>query len=790
MEAAQSRRRSNSGRTGSQAPAPEAAYPAAVAAAPPGRCGMSGKQAPVIRTLVAELGADARSGQLRAGLFTGFFMAVLVVVFGPALASTVFAGPLTPFVAQATGMMLFGCCALCLITALTGSYRGTVSVPNFPPAAALFTIGSSVAASMSAANDEALFATMCVVVALSTLTTAICFMLIGWFRRAALFRFLPYPLVGGFLAGLGWVLSVGGVSIACGITLTWDTVPRLLDPGMVLRWAPGLAFALVVLAVTKIRPHYLVLPTSIAIAVGLCHAALALLGVSAEEAREAGILFVGIPAEASWPPAGLGALTEVDWHVVAVHIPGILGVMLIALICIVLNAGALELGSGAQLDMNRDFRAEGVACLVAGLGGSSPGNNSSAFSLVSHASGAETRFTGIVVALAVGGVLVFGGDLLAILPTPLLGGMVLFVGLGLLNDWLVATRKTLPWTDYGIVLVVSVVICAFGFLEGVGVGLVAAVMFFVARFSGVDVIAASFTARERCSKRARSAAHRAILRGLGDRVRVYRLSGYATFGNATLMGDRLKWTLDADPAPLGLLLDFEAVSGFDVSAVNVTLRSMRSARARGTRVVLSAVPAHVRSILRRSFPESDWRDLIFEEDLDRGLERCEDLLIAEWDRLYAGSEDARAALFGLSVDHAVRELDRQARFEALMERLGPRLRACAYAAGETIVARGEKQEGLQFLTRGRAMAREEDAGTRVDEYGPGDVLAAEAAFRDHTAAVSVLAVEPCRSVLMTRSDLRSLEQDDLELTVELYKHVIDTMLEYRSSLPPARTGRS
>lgn len=734
----------------------------------------------MIRGLIPELRADVGSVQLRAGLSTGLFMSVLVVVFGPALSSTVFAGPLTPFIAPGTGMMLFGCCALCLVTALTGTYRGTVSVPNFPPAAALFTVGGAVATSMFQAGDEAVFATMYVVIALSTLTTALSYSLIGWFRLASIFRFMPYPLVGGFLAGLGWVLFFGGVSITCGITLSWDTVPRLLDSDMILRWGSSLVYALVVFAVLKLRPHYLVLPMSVVIAVGICHAALFSLGVSSEDAREAGLLFVGIPADAAWPPAGLGALAHVDWSVVASQIPSILGVMLIALMCIVLNAGALELGTGTELDMNREFRAEGAACLFAGLGGSSPGNNSSAFSLISHATGAETRLTGIVVALAAGSVLFFGGDLLAILPTPLLGGLVLLVGFGLLNDWLVATRKTLPWMDYGIVLVVSLVIWVFGFLEGVGVGLAAAVIFFVVRFSGLDVIDATYTARDRRSKRSRSATHRAILRHQGERVRVYRLRGYIIFGNASPIGDRLKQALNAKPAPICLLLDFAAVSGFDVSATNVIFRSIRTAHAQGTRIVLSAVAERVQSILRRALPESEWRELIFEEDIDRGLERGEDLLIDEWDRLHAGSEDARDALFGLSIDHAVRELERQARFEALMERLDPWLRGRTYAAGETIVTRGENQEGMQFLTEGRAVAREEDAETRMDEYGPGDALAAEAAFGDYRPEFSVLAVEPCRTVLMTPSSRRLLERDDLQLTVELDRYLIDTILGYHA----------
>ena len=111
-------------------------------------------------------------------------------------------GPVGPFVAQGTGTILFGCFAMCLITALAGSYKGTVSMPNFAPAVAMLAIGSAVAAKMSSADDEAMFATMIVIVVLTTLTTAICFILIGRLRLANLFRFMPYPIVGGFLAGL------------------------------------------------------------------------------------------------------------------------------------------------------------------------------------------------------------------------------------------------------------------------------------------------------------------------------------------------------------------------------------------------------------------------------------------------------------------------------------------------------------------------------------------------------------------------------------------------------------
>ena len=107
---------------------------------------------------------------------------------------------------------------------------------------------------MTAAPQEAVFATMVVIIALSALATGLLFGLVGWFRLANLSRFIPYPLMGGFLAGLGWFLVLSSVSITCGITLNWETLPELLESDTVWRWGPSLAFALALLVVTKLRP--------------------------------------------------------------------------------------------------------------------------------------------------------------------------------------------------------------------------------------------------------------------------------------------------------------------------------------------------------------------------------------------------------------------------------------------------------------------------------------------------------------------------------------------------------
>ena len=734
-------------------------------------------------SLASELLADARSAKLPAALSIGLVMAVLMIVCQVSFAAIIFSGPLTPFAPRGLGPLLFGTFMLCLVTALTAPYRGILSMPLFAPAAALFAIGGTVSARMADAPGEATFATMVAVMGLSTLLAAACFLAVGRFRLANLFLAIPYPVTGGFLAGLGWFLSAGSFSVMCGFRVNGETLPRLLEPDAIWRWAPGVLYAFGLLFVTRRRFHFLVLPVSLVLAVGLYHAALFFLGFSGGEASEAGILFRSVPAGSLWPPVGPGGPALVDWGVVASQAPAMGGVALVTLLCIVLNASGLELSRGVEMDMNGEFRAEGIANLFAGLGGSPPGGNTSSFSPITHATGADTRLSGIVAAVPVGLVLLFGGTVLGIFPTSILGGLLLFFGLDLMNDWLVAVRKKLSRVDYSIVLLIAIVTGVFGFLEGVAAGSVAAIILFVMRVSRVEVIADSFTGRDRSSRRSRPVTDLAILRYQGVRVRAYRLRGYIFFGSAVAMGARLKRALEADPVSLCLLLDFAGVSGLDVSAVNVFSRVIRAARSTGTKIVLSAVPERLESTLRRSLPEGEWRSLLLEEDLDRGLERCERIVIAEWHRLHAGSEDARAALFDLSIDDAMRRLEGQARFEDLAERLRPWLKSRSYAAGETIVARGERQEGVQLLVRGRAAMRAEKAGARLGEFGPGSALAPRAVFEDHVSVVEVKAEEPCRTVLMTLSARRSLGREDPDLALELADYLVEAVLDDREGAP-------
>ena len=107
-------------------------------------------------------------------------------------------------------------------------------------------VALAAAAVAAAAPPDAQFATVAVVLVLTTLAAGLLFLFLGVFRLTGLVRFLPYPVIGGFLAGTGWLLLIGGIGMMAGRSPSQAGLGDLLATPTLLRWLPGvLAGALI-----------------------------------------------------------------------------------------------------------------------------------------------------------------------------------------------------------------------------------------------------------------------------------------------------------------------------------------------------------------------------------------------------------------------------------------------------------------------------------------------------------------------------------------------------------------
>ena len=715
------------------------------------------------RDSASELHADILSDKAVPALFAGLTSGLGLLVAQIAFGSFIFSGTLAPYSSQGIGLVLFGNFAACLVIALAGGYRGAIT--GLSPALVL--VMALIGSTMDA-QGEALFVTTAGALILSAMATGVCCLVIGHFRLANLVRFIPYPVAGGFVAGIGGAVCLAAMSMM-GAEPDWRTIPALLEPAALWKWGPGAAYGIALYLAMKRWRNALILPVSVAIVVGAYHLILTALDISGEEARAAGLLFKSTADGSLWPVLGIADLAHLDWAAMASQIPNMLTLLLIALICVIMNFAGLELAANYELDWDREFRAAGVASLIAGSGGGTVACTVVPASLRSKLFGATTRLTGIFAALVIGGALFLGDGMLELIPIPLIGGILFFAGSGMLDEGLLRSCKRLPRSEYGIIVLIFVVIISFGLFEGVGAGMLATLVFFVVRLSRVDLIESRFTAREHRSNKTRPVPDRAILLAEGEGVHAYRLRGYIFFGSVCPLADHFKKSLSGASRPACLMLDFAAVSGFDYSAVSVLCRFLQTAQAAGVPVVLSAPGEQLKSELERNLPPSVFAELLIEPNADRAVERCEEIVIEAWKTDVSTSDKRRTLLLAHTADELERYLERQIHFEDLMEELRGWLEPRQYHAGEALAGPDAPVEGLQLLLSGRACAYD-SAGSRLYEYGPGDAIWPTAPVDEKEA--SVVADEPCRTMVLTPPTQHWLDEHEESLAIKLYRYLL------------------
>ncbi|MBF0426400.1 MAG: SLC26A/SulP transporter family protein, partial [Magnetococcales bacterium] len=484
----------------------------------------------------------------------------------------------------------------------------------------------------SEATSGARVATALAIIGASSLATGVVCVVVGRLRLGSFVRFIPFPVVAGFLAGSGWMLVEGSFSmLTAGAdlelrlhTLTaWNTLARL---------GVTVAFAGSLMLLSRRFPHPMVIPGFLVASAMLFYAVLLISGFGLEQARHADWLPRAVSGQAA-----AGSLTwfslpgQVIWPEVLRVWPSILSVALLNLLGTLLNTSGLELVTRRELDANHELKMTGIAnLLVAPFGGAS-GFPGFGVTLLAEKMGATTRWTGVAVAIVTTLGLLFTSSLMSIVPVFLTSGIVLFLGLELLEEWLMATRHTLPRAEWSVVLLVVLVMALAGFIYGLILGMVMATILFVVNYARLPIIRVTISGSEQRSSVERSLTAIRYLQQRGDEIILLQIQGYLFFGSATTIVDEISKRLAAvgRSSLRYVILDMQRVQGADSSAMTCFVKIRNFAESYGFHVIFS----HLSPDLVRSFQNSGLGftpDGVFSRapDLEHALERCEEHLLA------------------------------------------------------------------------------------------------------------------------------------------------------------------
>jgi SulP family sulfate permease len=693
-------------------------------------------------------------------------------------AALIFSGPLAGYVGQGIWIGLFTALVVGVIVALASSCPGVIAIPQDRVAPILGLMAASMVARMGTASpQEKCLAVMAAIVLVSLFTGSFLFVL-GRLRLGNLIRYIPYPVIGGFLAGSGWLLVRGGLRVMTGHSVTWNTIPLLFRASSLGHWLPGIAFGVLLFLALKRVKHALILPLLLFGAIGLFWTYLAASGGSVSSARHAGWL-PDLPAGhnlSGFSPFFI--INAAPWYLIAQEWSILATILLTSAVSILLTASALELAADEEIDLNRELRAAGMATVAAGIGGGMVGFHSLSMSRLVLSMGVRSRWAGVGSGLLCGLGLFAGPSLIMLVPQFVCGGLLCFLGLTFLWEWTIEARRTLTTVDYGVVILILGVVGTVGYPEGVGVGILAAVIMFIHNYSRVEVVTHAFSGAELRSNVDRSVRDLRLLREQGAQIYVLRLQGFIFFGTANhLLNEvRMRATAAGLPRLRFVIMDFRRVTGLDASAIFSLNKVQGLARKQGFCLLTTQVSNEIAAQFKQGgLVPSDRDSFQLLPDLDHGLEWCEDRLLA------AGNGNGKA---NGHAHHLEEQLSEAWPAEIEARRLMPYLERLEVPPATHLIRQSEQSESLYFVESGRVTARlefEDGRTLRLRTMGPGTVVGEVGLFLRGTRAASVVTEQPCTVYRLSLESLERMRRENPDLALAFHRYVICLLGERLSS---------
>ena len=337
-----------------------------------------------------ELGPKLLPSSLMVGLLAG----VMEVGTQISLAAYIFSGDLSQFLAGGIGVMLFGALVFGVVLALITSVPGVIAVPQDTPAAILALMAAGIAVSMKSAPSQAVLATVLAAITVTSLIMAAILLIMGRFKAGAFVRYIPYPVVGGFLAGTGSLLAQGGLSLMLDIPLSFANLPQLVVPERLIAWMPGLVFGVALYIVLRRHQHFLITPVALVLMIVLFYGSLLVTGTSVLKASALGLLLGPFPSGTFYQPLTPSLLQEVNWPAIFGQSDKIVTILVLCLIGILLNISTLEIAIRKDIDLDREVLTAGLSNIAGGLAGSTIGYQTIGLSSLAHRLGAPNKASG------------------------------------------------------------------------------------------------------------------------------------------------------------------------------------------------------------------------------------------------------------------------------------------------------------------------------------------------------------------------------------------------------------
>jgi len=687
-----------------------------------------------------------------AGLLAAVVLIANIVSFG----ALMFPGDLGAGIPTAIWAMLVGSGIGGIWIALNTSLPPLATGIDSPTGAVLVLLSASAASAVFASGGSAQSAiqTVMLIFTAATVLSGALFFGLGALRCGSYFRFVPYFVVGGFLAATGWLLVAGAVRMTTGHALAFSSLGSSWSEISVARFGAAVVALMVLLAVRRWAKSPFAIPAALLTMWVVGTISLRRLGLSGPEH---GWYLPSLKGLTEWSPLEAARTTHLTWSTMLSLIPELLAVTVVALISLVTKVSSIEVTRQAAGDLDREFRAHGIASLIAApFGGILASLQIGTSRLLEHAGGA-TRMSGAMCGVFLGAVGIANLNLPGLIPVPIVAGLILYLGYTFLIDALGRPYAQRAWLDLLLAVGIMIACVEYGYLIGVLAGLVGACVMFAISYARLGVVRRHVTRTMFASYVDRSADVSRHLRETGDAIQLYWLSGFIFFGSSESVFERVRDDIQAlaRGQVAYVILDFGMVSGADSSAIAGLAKLRNFCNKHYVTLVYSSLPPGLRATLQLGgLFGGKSRHRAF-ADLNLALAWCEDSLVA---KANLGTQKDLAS-FESWLQHQLGTAVRAADLVGYLERKD--------ADGPQILYReGEPADTVDLVAAGNLaidIAIENGESLRVRHITTHTVLGEMGFFRHSVRSATVSSDGPATIFTMSRTNFERMRKERPDL---------------------------
>ncbi|MCQ2287058.1 MAG: SulP family inorganic anion transporter [Bacteroidales bacterium] len=509
---------------------------------------------------------------------------------------------------------LVGAMMLGFFAALLGGTPSQISGPTGP----MTVISASFIASVWGSTQPLSISTVLISMSMAALFCGAFQILFGVLKIGKYIRYIPYPVLSGFMSGIGIIIILQQIYPLIGLKSPVMIVDMLIQfPSKVANFDPlALTFGLATIAIIYLFPLITEKVPSTLIALII----VSVISIFFKDFKlTIGELPSGFPLPLFFKDNV--SIDGVNWLAV-LKLSVIPGLTLAGLgsIDTLLTSVVADNITKTKHNSNKELIGQGIGNMVAGLFCGIPGAGATMRTVVNVKSGGSTRISGMIHALFLLAILLGLGRFVQYVPLSVLSGILITVGISIIDFKGLKDLFKIPRTD-AIVLVTVLILTVFvDLLIAVGIGMVIACVLFMKRASDLVETGYQSSAITKFDKESPWDDEASLTEHIKNEIYIQRLNGPIFFGSIT----RFQEVMHDIPSEVKVvIIRMKLVPFMDQSGLYAMETAIKDLQAKGIMVLMTIVqpqPMYMLKILN-VVP-----NLIPEEHTFSNFENCTEFL--------------------------------------------------------------------------------------------------------------------------------------------------------------------